>query len=342
MISTYLPRTILVLGGTGHTGERLCRRLVRNDVKVRVLTRTPDSAVAESLAADGCEIMEGDTTRRWLLWGALEDCEALVSCSHIRHAEPIVQACYRCGVERVICMSSTRRFSRVESGSVNEVLGGEATIMDTSLDWTVVRPAMIFGGCRDGNLTRVVEWIRKHRWIPVIGTGRALLQPVFVEDVVSVLMECLRRSTARRKAYTIAGPEPMSWRQMISTIADEMNLAVRTVPIPASLALAGTKLFRPLATWKGITRNTILRTQEDKAYDISEAIHDLHFEPRHFREAIRLKIDGAAEVDSFYQPVSTDSKTKIEDSWSIEDHFADMLHERSEDDAFEDDRDMSI
>ncbi len=342
MISTYLPRTILVLGGTGHTGERLCRRLVRNGVDVRVLTRAPDSPVARALAAEGCTVFEGDTTRRWLLWEALEGCEAVVSCCHIRHAEPVLQACYRCGVERLICMSSTRRFSRVESDSVNEVLAGEATVMDTNLEWTVVRPSMIFGGERDGNLTRMVHWIRRHRWIPIVGAGKTLVQPVFVEDVVSCIMECLRRSGARRRAYTIAGPAPMTWREMIGTIAEEMNLAVRIVPVPVGAALAGVKLLKPLAAWKGVTRNTVLRMQEDKSFDVSDAEEGLHFEARSFRDAIRLKIDGAAEVDAIYPPISPADSGGESDSWSVEDHFADMMGEAGDDDAFEEDRNMSI
>lgn len=302
MITTYLPKRILVVGGTGHTGERLCRRLARSGVEVRILTRDPKGSVARGLADEGCVVIEGDTMRRWLLWQAMDGCEAVVSCAHIRCAEAIVQACARSGVERFVAMSSTRRFSRVESPSVVEVRAGEAVAMDSHLSWTVVRPTMIFGGRRDSNVERIADWMRRRRIVPIVGSGRALVQPVFVEDVVAALMECLRRSGTARKAYTLAGPEAMPMVEMMRRIAAALERDVRIVSIPVPLALAGTKLFPAIARARGVDRSTVLRTQEDKAFDIAEARTDLRFDPMPFDEALAMKLSGQAEVEALYPP----------------------------------------
>lgn len=302
MITTYLPRRLLVVGGTGHTGERLCRRLARSGVEVRVLTRNPDGPVARALAEEGCVVVEGDTLRRWLLWDAMDGCEAVVSCAHIRSAEAVVQACSRCGVERLVAMSSTRRFSRVESRTVGEVLAGEAIAMDSHLAWTVVRPTMIFGGKRDGNMTRVVDWIRRRSVVPVVGGGKALVQPVFVEDVVAALMECLRRSGAVRKVYTLAGPAPFPLADMVREVAAALRRDVRIVSLPVPLGLATIKVLPMVARRLGVDRAAVLRTQEDKAFDISEARTDLRFDPMPFADAIALKLDGHAEVEALYPP----------------------------------------
>jgi len=302
VITTYLPRSVLVVGGTGHTGERLCRRLARSGVEVRVLTREPDGPVARALADEGCVIREGDTLRRWLLWDAMEGCEAVVSCAHVRCAEAVVQACGRCGVERVVAMSSTRRFSRVESRSVGEVLAGEAIVMDSHLAWTIVRPTMIVGGRRDANLTRLVDWIRRRSIVPVVGGGRALVQPVFVEDVVAALMECLRRSGATRKVYNLAGPQAFPAVDLVRDVAAALGRDIRVVSVPVPLALAGIKVFAPVARRIGVDRAAILRTQEDKSVDIAEARADLRFDPMPFADALAIKIRGEAEVERLYPP----------------------------------------
>src|SRR5690606_22103048 len=153
----------------------------------------PDSEVAARLKSHGCEVAKGDCARRWTLWEAAEDCQAIVSCAHIRYAEVLVQACMRVGVQRLVCVSSTRRYSHVACPTVGEVLAGEAAVVESELEWTIIRPTMIFGGERDRNISRIMRWIRRRQWIPVFGSGAAEIQPVFVEDVVSAIVESLRR-----------------------------------------------------------------------------------------------------------------------------------------------------
>jgi len=295
-----MPGSVLLVGGTSHTGERVARRLRRMGVAVRVLTRNPDSPVAQALLADGCEVAEGDTLRRWRLWEAAEGVDMIVSCAHIKHAEAVVQACHRVGRERLVLTSSARRYSRVKSETVGKVLAGEAAVTDSDLEWTILRPTMIFGGSRDRNMTRLVEWVGRHSWVPVIGNGRTLIQPVFVEDLVTAIVECMRRPHTARRDYNLAGPEPIAVRDAIQEIASQLNKRVTTLAVPAAVAKLGVAMLAPWAASRGITPEVIGRQLEDKTADILPARQDLAFAPRPFRDAIMLKLSGGAEVDALY------------------------------------------
>jgi uncharacterized protein YbjT (DUF2867 family) len=296
-----IPTRVLVVGGTGHTGERLARRLLRIAMSVRVLTRNPQGEVARALAREGCEIATGDCTRRWTLWEAVDGCDAVASCAHIKHAGAVVQAALRHRVERAVFMSSTRRFSQVPDDTVRQVIEGERAITESALEWTIVRCNMIYGGARDNNLEKVVRWMRARVWFPVVGNGRNLVQPVFTEDVVSAMQEALRRpEVASRREYTLAGPRAMEYDQMLRLVATALGREIRLIHFPLPVAMACLRLGRPVLAPLGVNDAMLRRFSEDKAFDFADAARDLGFLPHDFATALALKVSGQAEPDAIY------------------------------------------
>lgn len=51
---------ILIIGGTGVQGGNVARELLKHNYRVRVLSRNPQSAAAQEIAAKGAEIVQGD------------------------------------------------------------------------------------------------------------------------------------------------------------------------------------------------------------------------------------------------------------------------------------------
>jgi uncharacterized protein YbjT (DUF2867 family) len=288
---------ILLLGGTGHTGERLARRLLDAGHEVSVFTRGGKTAIVKALRERGALIAAGDITQRWTLWDALEGKEALVSCIHVRHAATCVQACRRLGVQRYIQMSSTRRFTQFPCATSRDVIAGEEAVTSSGLDWTILRATMIFGGRRDANLQRLVEWFRRRRWFPLFGSGANLVQPVFVEDLLDAFMAALQRPVSHSKAYTLAGPEPITMRRMLTETAQACGVArPLLIPIPLQPAIAVASLLPKALAKKGLSAEQLQRMAEDKDVDIRDAVRDLDYTPRPFAVAIQLKASGRCEV----------------------------------------------
>lgn len=281
---------ILVLGGTGNTGERMVRRLLAAGHTVRLLSRQEEKAPAvAALMQAGADLYRGDCIRRWTLWQALEDCEALISCAHVRHADACVQACQKFDVRRYIQLSSTRRFTRIDCASSREVIAGERVIEASSLEWTILRPTMIFGGAHDRNVERLTAWFARRSWFPLFGDGHHLVQPVFVEDVSEAVTRSLERpAETRGRALNLAGPEAMSYRRFLESIARSCGVKrPRFVRVPIPLAIAGVRLLpRALADW-GLSVEQIRRFGEDKDVSISDAREALNFKPRQFEEALQ-------------------------------------------------------
>lgn len=283
---------VLVTGATGHTGSRLVSALLERGYSVRILTRGPDRLRLE--VRRRVEVIRGDITEPDILREAVRGMAAVVAATHIKFAGMIVEAMKAEGVRRGVFMSSTRRFTRFVEETARQVVAGEAAVEGSGLDWTIIRPTMIYGGKHDNNMQPLLQQLRVMPVFPLPGGGKMLWQPVFTWDVVSALTAALEGGHTIGRAYTVAGPEAISYREMLETIIEEAGLRTVLVPVPLGPLKPLVKVYGKISRRPRVGYDQILRLQEDKDFDISEARRDLNFDPISFRAGIRRKLDGTA------------------------------------------------
>jgi uncharacterized protein YbjT (DUF2867 family) len=277
---------ILVTGATGYTGPFVVEALLRAEEKVRALVRrTSDTA---ALQRAGIETVVGNLEEDPSLLDALDGVEALVAVSHIRHAPALVRACAARGVTRAVFFSSARLTSRVPSPTVREVIDGEAAVTGSRLDFTLLRPTMIYGPGDDRNISRLRRHIRTHRVIPVFGSGERPQQPVFVRDVAQAMPQTLCRASTARKAYVLAGPKPISYIRLIDAIAAAEGRWIVKVYLPVRASAWAVGIYERSSSAPRITAEQVRRFDEAKAFDISDARRDFGYDPVPFEEGLRL------------------------------------------------------
>ena len=84
-------------------------------------------------------------------------------------------------------------------------LTAEQQIRGCGLDWTILRPTMIYGAASDRDLSRLLLRLRRAAVLPVPGTGTCLHQPVHVADVAAAVLAALERPAAIGSLYDVAG-----------------------------------------------------------------------------------------------------------------------------------------
>ncbi|MGB9691618.1 MAG: SDR family oxidoreductase [Candidatus Sumerlaeaceae bacterium] len=287
-----VPQPIVVTGASGHTGVRLTKRFLERGWQVRAVTREP-SLIPVELRRE-MEICRVDLTVPEEAREAMHGARSLVAMTHIRMAPLIIAAMQAEGVQRAVFMSSTRRFTRFPEESARAVIAGEEAVMRSDLDWTIMRASMIYGGKRDNNIEHLVQWLTKLPLFPLPAGGRMLWQPVFTWDVVAAIEAALERDISIRKVYTLAGPAPLSLREMIETILRVACKRCLLVPIPIPLMMVAAKVLAVMMSRPPIRPDQIQRLLEDKVFDISEAQRDLDFRPISFEDGIRRKLSGTA------------------------------------------------
>lgn len=269
---------VTVLAATGRLGLALVRRLAAEGTQVIAVGR--DQARLDAIRLPGVETRRADLTDPAALAAALADARLVVSCAHASHLPAILAALPAGGIERLVMMGSTRRFSAVPDATAQAVRDAEALLAAYPAPSVMLLATLIYGA--GGSVVdRLAQLLRRCPVLPLPGGGRALVQPVHVEDVAAALAAALTRPEAPGAPIVVAGPQAMPYRDMVRAVARSRGLRVAILPLPAGPVLLAARLLstlRPLAGTSGAIRRLI----EDKAFDIGEMRRRLGVEPRPF------------------------------------------------------------
>jgi len=284
-----------VTGGSGFLGRRVVPLLVARGHTVTALVRSPASAAV--VAGLGAEPIGGDLDDPASVDAAFAASGAgvLVNLASLGfgHAPTIVAAAEEAGMRRAVFVSTTAIFTSLPARSKAVRTAAEDTVRASALDWTILRPTMIYGGPDDRNLARLVRLVRRSPVIPVPGGGDRLQQPVHVEDLAATVVACLDRPASIGKAYDVAGPEPLTFRELIAATGAAVGRRPRIVAVPLRPAVAAVRLAERVLPHPRLRAEQLERLAEDKAFPIDAARRDLGHDPRPFATGIA---EEAAQV----------------------------------------------
>jgi uncharacterized protein YbjT (DUF2867 family) len=285
---------ILVTGSTGLLGGALLEALLARGHEVRSLVREGSSR-ASRLDPLRVELVRGDAGDTSALSRALSGMDALVHVAGIEYAPQVVEGARRSGVGRIVVVGSTSAHSAYEFRS-SPKLRMEKLVRESGLEYTIVRPTMIYGSELDKNMHRLLRFLDRWPVFPMFGSGENLWQPVYHEDCAGGVYEALVRPEAVGESYDLPGAEPLTYLELVQTAAYSLGRKPRIVPLPLepvrrSLA-AAERLGLPLP----IKSEQVLRLREDKAYPYDKAKRELGYAPRPFREGIALEVARLREL----------------------------------------------
>ncbi len=282
---------ILVTGATGFLGRFVVNELLALDLDFRCLVRkTSDTGF---LKEKGIELVEGDLDCPEELINAFSGCRILVNLASLGfgHAEGIIRAAEVSGIKRAIFISTTAVFTTLPAESKIIRLGAEVAIQSSKLEYTILRPTMIYGTSNDRNVARLVRFVNKYPLVPVFGRGNSLIQPIYVEDLAKAVVKLLQydRETVY-KTYNLAGEKPISYSEAVEVVGRALGKKVRKINLPVGLVLFLLRLYVKVSSKSVFSEEQVLRLQEDKAFSFEVAKADFAFSSRSFEEGIKLEI----------------------------------------------------
>jgi uncharacterized protein YbjT (DUF2867 family) len=286
---------VAVTGATGFTGRRVVRELIARGLDVAALVRPKGGAPAEGRleGQPRLRVVEGDMGDAARLRTLLQGCDAFVHVASLGfgHASAVVGAVEECGVKRSVFFSSTSLFTRLPAASKSVRAEAEDRVRSLRSDWTILRPTMIYGDAGDRNLSRLIRFLARSPVVPLPGGGRALIQPVHVDDLARGAVDALLSDAARRREYDLPGANASSLREVVEHVARLVARRPWIVPLP----LAPAALAAALWSWTGlpprIRREQVLRLGEDKAFSFDAARRDFAYAPRGWREGLAAEVD---------------------------------------------------
>lgn len=198
----------------------------------------------------------------------------------------IIEACKKNNVKRIITISSSSATPENITEYGKTKLEADKLVMNSKLDYTILKPTMIYGDGGRG-FTRILSHIKKYPIVPVVGHGRTLMQPVYVEDVVDAIIKCLENPASVKKVYNIAGPKPVSMNELFDAISSTLGRKKFKLHMPVKLLYRITNLMHPFNKNKRMTKEGIKTFYTDSNLDISEIVKDLGYSPISLEEGLK-------------------------------------------------------
>lgn len=281
---------VFVTGATGFTGSRVVPLLLQSGCQVRCLYRP--TSERSFLSQPQLEWALGDLSDTPALTASMHGTDVLVNIASLGfgHAESIVSAAIKAGIERAIFISTTAIFTQLNAKSKKVRVAAELAIENSGMKYTILRPTMIYGSPRDRNMWRLIRLMRYSPIVPVFGTGNSLQQPVYVGDVAQAVVNSLLRDEAICKNYNISGKHPLTYNEVIDTIARHMKKRIGKIHVPSRLVVSLLRLFERISIPFPLKSEQILRLNEDKAFSYAEAQRDFDYSPLSFEDGIKLEL----------------------------------------------------
>jgi NADH dehydrogenase len=151
-----------------------------------------------------------------------------------RGNERLVAAAKAAGVRTYIYLSGAGAAPDGKYHWLRAKWQGEEAVRRSGLRYTILRPSWVYGP-EDRALNRFVTFARRLPFVPVVGDGQQRLQPVFIDDVVRVVVDSLEHPAAADQTFEIGGPEVLTMDEVLRTMLAVLGKRRPLVHIPAGL-----------------------------------------------------------------------------------------------------------
>ena len=230
---------ILVLGASGYVGGRLVPELLANGYAVRCLARSAAKLAAKPWAGD-VDVREGDLLEEESLAGVFDGVRAVFHLVHSmggsgsfadadrRIAQAVAEHAERAGVERIVYLGGLGEITPATSAHLRSRAEVGDLLTAAAVPSTVLRAAVIIGS-GSASFEMLRHLVEK---LPVMVTPRWVdtkVQPIAIRDVLRYLVGVLDDPSGEDHVFDIAGPDVLTYLEMMQGYAAVAGLPKRRV-----------------------------------------------------------------------------------------------------------------
>jgi uncharacterized protein YbjT (DUF2867 family) len=235
---------ILVTGGTGFVGRALVKLLAEMDYPVRIVLR-PSNLSPEIPQGVPVEVAISNLSDERSLRAAMAGVDTVYHLAGVEHrgaygdlmavdirgTHSVVNAALDAGVERIFYLSHLGA-DRSSAYPVHKAKAiAEQYIRRSGLSYTIFRSALVYGP-NDGFTSGLARLLHAFPLIFLTpGEGKNLLQPLWVEDLVTCMVWAMDDPRTINETYEVGGPEQLMLRDVVTMIMDCLDIHRRLVAV---------------------------------------------------------------------------------------------------------------
>ncbi|MEI7884112.1 MAG: NAD(P)H-binding protein [Clostridia bacterium] len=288
---------LLVTGITGHSGKYFLKELIEHkyDGEIRCLVRaTSDTSLLDS---SGLKIEKriGNLDDPEFIDQAMVGIDTVMHIGSIFYSINVMKAVANNKVRRAIFVHTTGIYSKYKSAAEDykniELSIAKIIEENTSkIGLIYLRPTMIYGYIKDGNMIVFIKMVDKLRLFPVINHGESLLQPVNGRDLGKAYYQVLSNQNIMQGDYILSGEKPIKMLDMFKLISEYLNKKTRFISFPLGFGVFLAMLLKGISLGRIDHIEKIQRMGENRSFSHESASRDFNYLPMSFAEGLKMEI----------------------------------------------------
>lgn len=294
---------IMVLGAGGFIGAAIVAELLAHGHGVTAVVR-PGSSASLPLEVSLLPIDLAHATDVAVWQEALAGTEVVVNAAgvlrgpdmaaiHIDMPRALIAGAEAAGVRRMILISAISARPDVPTDYAETKLAGEALVRQSGLEWTVLRPSLVYGAGSYGGTSLLRGLAALPGLVPLAGTGNQVFAPIHLSDLARAVRQCCELPSLAGRELEPCGPDLLTLRDLLTHYRRWLGLGeprFLMVPIPVMRLLGR---MGDLTGNGPVSTNSLVQLLAGNAGDGIAFARTIGFAPRSLTAALR---DSPAQV----------------------------------------------
>lgn len=285
-----MKHTVLVTGAGGFIGRNLVPQLLQEGHTVVAFDIMPLKGVLSEHPQ--CVFVQGDILQEESITKASKGCTAVIHLAgilgssdyqknyqiHVQGTKNLLNACENNDINRIIAYSSIAA-AKEKTGSYGTTKKEleEILLNAKSVNITILRPTMVLGYKGKG-LDTIVKQVKAYpHIIPLLGTGKALRQPIWINDMTKLTISVLNNKNSFGKVYDVGGEEAIHFRDFVVMVTKGLDAKKIMVPIPLFVAKGMAKVMEKVSRKPLFTYENVCNLAHDERVDVEILKQELQF-----------------------------------------------------------------
>ena len=235
-----ISRGIVVTGANGFVGKNLRNFLHKNKIKVLGVSRKNFRKHASEVKITSTNLLEPKLQTKLKNYDALihligigrQSSKSTFEEINLNLTKNVIKACKNAGIKKIIFISGLGVSRSNKSDYFVSKYKAEREIINSGLDYTIFRASYIMG--KTDHLTKILSMQMKKGIIVIPGSGKYRLQPIFVLDVVKIILEAILEKKFSKKILDLAGPQKISFEDFVNLFAKNTKIKIQKTDLEST------------------------------------------------------------------------------------------------------------
>jgi NADH dehydrogenase len=146
---------------------------------------------------------------------------------NVEFTKHIVNLSKKAKIKKFVFTSGLGVSSNTSLGYFISKYKAEKLIVNSGLNYTIFRPSYIVG--KDDLFTKYLKKQIKKGKIDIPGSGTYSIQPIYINDVVKIILQSVLQTKFRNKIIDLVGPDCITFEQYVKLFSKGTKTSVRKI-----------------------------------------------------------------------------------------------------------------